>query len=438
MNLVKNKTIADTRKATKLRRKTLSCKVYSCKVDESHLSKKSAEFLRMIFIEAKWFVNDILARDAIFSSDYKKKNPTVLKDGKIPEERQLAYLPSQVRQKLAEQLKQDVYTLAKMKAKGIKVGKIGFKKEVRCLPLNQNGVTFRIIDKHRIRLQGNRAAIRVNGLGQISKDAEVAQACLVHRAGNYFIKFTCFLPKVSRIKTGKAVGLDFGIETTVKTSDGEPFNVCIPEPTRLRRLQRGKFSRKVKGSKNWVKTNKKIAVEYDKVVNQKRDLQNKLVSKLTKEYDIIVCQDEAIKEWKKGWFGRQVQRSCMGEIISDLKHKSETFVRVDRFFPSTQTCDVCGERQKVELSERVFVCQSCGNAKDRDTHSAINILNEGLKTLRAMGSPGHVKTPVEPLTSGDIALWGVSKSVVLKQEATAFQGVVAHLVIVTEERELNA
>jgi putative transposase len=287
------------------------------------------------------------------------------------------------------------------------------------LPLKQAGKTFQIIDKHRVRLQGNRAAIRIGGLGQIPKDAEVAQACLVHRAGNYFIKFTCFLPKIQRVKTGKAVGLDFGIETTVTTSDGGKSNICIPEPTRLRRLQRGKFSRKVKHSKNWVKTNKKIAVEYDKVVNQKRDLRNKLVSKLTKEYDIIVCQDEAIKEWKKGRFGRQVQRSCMGEIISDLKHKSETFVRVDRFFPSTQTCDVCGERQKVELSERVFVCQVCGNTKDRDTHSAINILNEGLKILRAMGSPEHVKTPVEPLTSGDIAPWDVGKSVVLKQEAIA-------------------
>ena len=155
------------------------------------------------------------------------------------------------------------------------------------------------------------------------------------------------------------------------------------------------------------------------VINHKKGLRNKLVSELTKEYDIIVCQDESIKEWHKDWFGRQVQRSCMGEIISDLKHKSETFVRVDRWFPSTQTCDVCGERQKVELSERVFVCRSCGNSKDRDTHSAINILNEGLRILRAMGGPEHVKTPVEPLTSTGTALWSISKPVVLKQEATA-------------------
>jgi transposase len=309
MNPVKNKRIAETLKATKLRRKNLDCKVYSCKVDKSHLSKKSAEFLRMIFIEAKWFINDIIARDAIFISDYKKKNPTVLKDGKTPEERQIVFLPSQIRQSLAAHLKQDVFTLAKMKAKGIRVGKLNFKKEVRCLPLNQAGVTFRIIDKHRIRLQGNRAAIRVNGLGQISKDAEVAQAVLIHQAGNYFIKFTCFLPKVPRVKTGKAVGLDFGIETTVTTSDGKKSNICISEPIRLRQFQHSRSSRKVKGSKNWVKATQKIAVEYDKMCNRKKGLRNKLVSELTKKYDIITCQDESIKEWHKGWFGRQVQRS---------------------------------------------------------------------------------------------------------------------------------
>jgi putative transposase len=306
-----------------------------------------------------------------------------------------------------------------MKAKGIRVGKLKCKKEVRCLPLNQNGITFQIVDKHRVRLQGNRAAIRVGGLNQIPQDAEVAQACLAHRAGNYFIKFTCFIPKSPRVKTGKAVGLDFGIETTVTTSDGDKHNICIPEPTRLRRLQRGKSSRKVKGSKNWVRATQKIAVEYDKVVNRKKGLRNDLVSKLTKEYDVVVCQDEAIKEWHKGWFGRQVQRSCMGEIIFDLEHKSETFVRVDRWFPSTQTCDVCGERQRVELKDRAFVCQICGNTKDRDTHSAINILNEGLKSLRAMSGSEHVKTPVEPLTSANIALWDIGKSVALKQEAIA-------------------
>ena len=421
MNAAKNKQIKEKGKATRLRHKSLSCKVYTCKIDKSHLSNKSCEFLRMVFIEAKWFVNDILASDSIFHSDYKKKNPTVLRDGTTPEERKIVFLPAQVRQSLAEKLKQNIYNLAKMKKKGMKVGRLKFKKRVSCLPLNQVGCTFKIVDKTHIHLQGCKGNVKVDGLSQIPSDAEIAKADLVNRAGNYFVKITCYLPKVERVKTGKSVGLDFGITTSVTTSDGQKYNISIAEPKRLRKLQRGRFCRKVKHSKNWIKTSSKVVSEYNKVGNQKKDLQNKLVSQLVKQYDIVACQDENIKGWQSGLFGRQVQASCMGGIISDLKHKSETFIQVDRYYPSTQTCHnpKCGHKQKVELSERIFVCQNCGATEDRDIHSAINILNEGLRTFRLMRSSEDVKSPVELTTSTGIALEDASKLLTMNQEAIA-------------------
>jgi putative transposase len=280
MNAVKNKQIAETFKATKLRRKEKSCKAYTCKIDKSHLSNRSYEFLRMVFIEAKWFVNDILASDSIFHSNYKKKNPTVLKDGKTPEERKITLLSSQIRQSLAVGLKQDVFSLARKKKKGMRVGRLHFKKSVSCLPLNQFGVTFKIIDKTHIYIQGHKGSFKVCGLSQIPSDAEIAKADLVNKAGNYFVKITCYLPKVTRIKTGKSVGLDFGIATSVTASDGQKFNISIPEPKRLRKLQRGRFCRKIKHSKNWIKATQKAAVEYEKVNNQKKDLKDKLVSQL--------------------------------------------------------------------------------------------------------------------------------------------------------------
>lgn len=419
MNLVKNKTISDTLRATRLKREGMSCGVYSCKIDKSHLSKQSVEFLRMVFIEAKWFINDILASNDVFKSDYKKKNPTVLKDGKTPEERAIKYLSSQIRQSLAEKLKQDIVNLSKKKKSGGKVGRLHFKREVYSLPLKQEGVTFRIVDRNHIRIQGNNGLLKASGLNQIPKEAEIANAVLVHRASDYYIKITCFVPKEVRTKTGKSVGIDFGIETNLTTSDGKKFNISISEPTRLRRLQNGKSSRKIERSKNWIRTTKKIAVEYEKVNCQKKDLRNKLVSQLVKEYDIICCQNENIRGWHGGLFGRQVQRSCMGGIISDLKHKSETFVQVDRFYPSTKTCDVCLSQQKVELDERIFICQTCGNTKDRDIHSAINILNEGLKSFRLIRDLEDVKTPVEGLTTADLYTSQVGKPVSMKQEAIA-------------------
>jgi len=418
----KNKKISECRKATKLRRENLVCKTYSCKIDKSHLSKRSIEFLRMCFLEAKWFVNDILSSDSIFNSNYKKRIVTVLKDGNNPEQRQISHLSSQIRQSLADKLKQDIFNLTKMKEKGIKVGKLKFKKEIKCLPLKQNRITFRIIDSHYIQLQGNKKSIKIDGLDQIPINSEIAKADLIHKAGNYYLKITCFIPKEIRIKTGKSIGLDFGIETNVTTSDGDKFNICIPEPIRLRKLQRGKSSRKVKHSKNWTKKSELIAIEYEKMNNRRKDLKDKLVHKLTKEYDVICCQDENVKGWHQGWFGRQVQHSCMGGIISDLKRKSETFIQVNKWYPSTQICHICGNRQEVKLKDRIFICSACDVKEDRDTHSAINILKEGLKSLpeRVMGNPEHVKSPVELLTPTNLDTLLDSKLVVMNQEATRF------------------
>lgn len=419
MNEVKNKQIKEKCKATRLRHESMSCKVYTCKIDKSHLSKISTEFLKMVFIEARWFINDILGSGDIFHYDYKKKNPTVLKGGKTSEERKIVFLPAQIRQSLVEKLKWDVYSLARKKNKGMRVGWLHFKKRVSCLPLNQAGATFKIVDKKYIHIMGCKGGIKVDGLSQIPSDAEITKADLVNRAGNYFVKISCYLPKVSRIKTGKSVGLDFGITTSVTTSDGQKFNISIVEPKRLKKIKRGMYRRKVKHSNNWIKATQKAAVEYDNVKNRKKDLKDKLVSQLVKQYDIIACQNENIKGWHSGLFGRQVQQSCIGGIISDLKHKSETFLQVDRYFPSTKTCHKCGNKQEVLLSERIFTCQNCGSSEDRDIHSAINILNEGLKSFRLMRSSEDVKSPVELTTSTDVAFWNNGKLLTMNQEAIA-------------------
>ena len=78
-------------------------------------------------------------------------------------------------------------------------------------------------------------------------------------------------------------------------------------------------------------------------------------------------------------FSRRVQHSIMGGIKSGLRRHPETLM-IDRFFPSTQLCPECGSLNKHGLKEREYKC-SCGYFCDRDTHSARNILNEGLRKL---------------------------------------------------------
>ena len=60
-----------------------------------------------------------------------------------------------------------------------------------------------------------------------------------------------------------------------------------------------------------------------------------------------------------------------------LSYKQECFgfllKKVDRWFPSSKTCSVCGNIQDMPLCERVDHCQNCGQVMDRDLNASINL-----------------------------------------------------------------
>jgi putative transposase len=63
-----------------------------------------------------------------------------------------------------------------------------------------------------------------------------------------------------------------------------------------------------------------------------------------------------------------------------LSDRGKHFIKIDRWFSSSQLCSCCGNRKKLELSERKYIC-ACGLEIDRDLNAAINIKNEGLRLL---------------------------------------------------------
>jgi putative transposase len=63
-------------------------------------------------------------------------------------------------------------------------------------------------------------------------------------------------------------------------------------------------------------------------------------------------------------------------------------VVVDRFYPSTQLCHVCGfKNTELTLEDRTWRCPMCGTTHDRDVNAAINVKNEGLRLLAVAGPP---------------------------------------------------
>lgn len=360
-------------------------------MDRSHLSQKSLDHLSSLFREAKWFYNYCLSLENVNKADYTAKSvPVKVKDEF--EERKFTVLKGQMKQSIKTRTFGSIKALSTLKKKGKKVGRLKFKSRVNSIPLVQLGTnkhsgTYYIDkDRSRIRIQGMTQWLRVRGLEQIKDYVDIANATLVRKCNDFYVQITTFEDKEERLVPDASIGIDFGCQTQLTFSNGikAEFQVTVSE--RLRRLDR-RIDKKVDGkvgknrpSNNRRKLQQKRRKEYERITNKKKDIRNKIVSVITKNYKYVCFQDESIHAWSMGGHGKKIQNSGIGGIISDLKHKSHTPVMVDKFFPSTQLCPQCGALNKLKVSDRIYEC-GCGFVEDRDIKSAQCIETEGMRTL---------------------------------------------------------
>lgn len=342
-------------------------------------NKQQLQKLNNIFYEAKCLYNYLLTIDDAFKFDTKIKNITKLDKDKNQIEIILNNLSHKLRQKIVYRIKQNIYNLSKAKKKGEKIGKLKFKSEINFIDLDNKSYN---IYKNKITLSGfNKNKIRVLGLNQLKNVIKTRSAYLIKDAGNYYISICCDVEVKPHIKTNKQIGIDMGIKDNITLSNGEKFNCSIGESERIKKLQR-KLSRSQKGSKNRYKIKLKLQKAYRKITNQKKDFVNKLVHRLDQEFDLIVWQDELISKWHKGWFGKQVQYSCLGmfkqKLEQRMKEEPNRFIELDSKYPTTKLCPSCGCLNNISLADRIYKCD-CGYIKDRDIHSANNMLEFAYK-----------------------------------------------------------
>jgi transposase len=407
MEEIRKNKIKQSLKETKARRTLLSCKVIECKIDKSSLSKSTLETLYKIFLEGKWLYNSILALNNINEMNAfntKVKSVPVKIKNKF-ENRELNNISSQMKQGIKSRIFSSLSTLSVLKAKGYKIGKLKFKSEIKCIPLKQHGNTFTILKQsNRIRIQGIKKPLKVNGLDQLNKlsSYEIGNANLVKVGNNFYVKITVFVPKEKEIPIvpDKTIGIDFGCTTQLTLSNGEKIEYQVPISKRLKKLDKS-LARKVKNSKNKYKILDKRIIEYNNLTNKRKEIKNQIVSKLVKNYKTICFQDEQLNNWKQKGHGKKVQFSAMGGIISALQRKAVTPIVVGKYYPSTQTCSQCGNRQKMKQNERTYLCKSCGNKIDRDINAAINIEKEGEKIKKILAERKDLK-PVEIRTSANL------------------------------------
>lgn len=64
-----------------------------------------------------------------------------------------------------------------------------------------------------------------------------------------------------------------------------------------------------------------------------------------------------------------------------LKEQGKPLVIIDKWYPSSKSCHVCGEiNNELTLEDRVWIC-SCRTVHDRNINAVINIRNEEHRML---------------------------------------------------------
>lgn len=212
------------------------------------------------------------------------------------------------------------------------------------------------------------------------------KTCTIKREINqWYVCLVCKAAPEILPKTGKAVGVDVGIEKFAALSDG----ALIENPKFLRKselklkYEQRLLSRKKKGSSSRKKQRDKLAKLHRKIRNQRNDFLHKESRKLVENYDVIVFEDLKIKNMVKNHhLAKSISDASWSRFTEYVSYKAESAGKKVVFVNpkgTSQVCSGCGAVVKKSLSVRVHKCPHCGLVLDRDINAAINILRRGTR-----------------------------------------------------------
>jgi putative transposase len=197
------------------------------------------------------------------------------------------------------------------------------------------------------------------------------------------------LPMKKLIKEQTSIGIDVGLKSFLVDSN----NVVVDNPKfyskaepRIKCLQR-RLSKKVEGSNNRKKAQKKLALKHEKVANQRKDFLQKLSTEIIKNQDTIFIEDLDVERMLKSHnLAKSISDVSWSEFFRMLKYKSDWYgknvIEIGRFEPSSKMCDCGAINNELKLEDRVWVCKECGSINERDFLAANNIKKFGMMKLK--------------------------------------------------------
>jgi len=217
----------------------------------------------------------------------------------------------------------------------------------------------------------------------------------IDNTNNYFVCLTIQYQRNNNntIDINKSIGLDYSSSHLYVDSNGNKVDMehfTQKHEERLSKLKSA-LTRCQKNSNNYYEIKNKISRIYKKTVNQRMDFLHKLTTKLANENDLICVEDINMNVIAGRYhLAKNTYDNGYGMFLEMLKYKLEdrgkVLVKIDKYYPSSKKCNCCGYiNNNLKLSERVWICPSCGKSHDRDINAALNILNRGKEKFTSIG-----------------------------------------------------
>ena len=212
-------------------------------------------------------------------------------------------------------------------------------------------------------------------------------------SGEYYASLLFELPSFyanqKPISENQSIGLDWSPQDFYIDSECHSAKDYGYEPQKqkhhkqLAKLQR-RLAKKTKGSKNYEKGRIKVAkLEKHIADSRKWWIENESL-RLAKNYSTIGIEDLNLQGIAKFLRNAKNINDCgYANFVTRLQQKGEelgtSVIKVDRYFPSSQLCHCCGyQNHNLKLSDREWICPSCGEHHIRDYNASINLKNEAL------------------------------------------------------------
>jgi putative transposase len=202
-------------------------------------------------------------------------------------------------------------------------------------------------------------------------------------------------------EVSEPIGIDLGIKDLAIISNGQIFkNINKTKSIKklkktLRRLQK-QVSRKYentkkkggefcyKKTKNIIKVENKIKSVYQRLTNIRTNYIHQITTSLVKNKpEYIVMETLNIRGiMKNRHLSKAIQEQCLFKFKTKIEYKCNWYgsklILADKWYPSSKTCMECGYIKKdLNLSDRIYICPSCGNQIDRDYQASVNLREYG-------------------------------------------------------------